>query len=82
MAEDVDRYLRGESVKAKLPTPVAVAKARKAGGGKKAKGRKAPQRGARDEERASPLVLVGIGVLVLLIVLGIVWIVYMLASGD
>ena len=65
MGADVARYLQGDSVEAALPTPVAVAKARRAGSKKSSSDDGAPG------GKASPMLLAGIVGLLLLIALGI-----------
>ncbi|MGE0706597.1 MAG: serine/threonine protein kinase [Planctomycetota bacterium] len=77
MGEDIERFLRGEPVQAKLPTPVAVAKARRNGGDDDD-----DDDDEVDGEKASPALLLGIGALLLLIICGVAAIAFLLLKGE
>jgi serine/threonine protein kinase len=89
MGEDIKRYLQHQPVVAKLPTPAAIARARLKGesGGKskaksKGKTKRSTGRAATEQESANKLTLVIIAVTIVLIVLGLTYITYMLATGG
>jgi serine/threonine protein kinase len=78
MADDLRRFLRGEPVQAKLPTPAAVSRAKT----KAPQSKKRSQRGAQPaaQEGSNTTMIVFIAGFVVLFVLGVSYIVYLLAT--
>jgi hypothetical protein len=72
MGEDIERCLRGEPAQASLPTPVAVARSRMA-----------EDMSAHGDTggKASPVMLLGIGLLLVAIFAGVLLIIYLVATS-
>ncbi len=77
MAEDIERYLRGEPTEAVLPTPVSGERPQQG----KGKGKRRAARAGAAAEEISPKILAAIAALGLVIVLGLATIAYLVITG-